>query len=333
MEGRTVETARKIGLIGCGRIAQDHFKAIDTLESARLAAVCDVNEASARSVGEQYNCAWYTYYRDMIAHEELDAVVICTPPKEHAAMVKYALVNGLHVLCEKPFAIKRKEAEDMSAASRKSGKLLMMASKFRFAEDVVKTKAILESGLIGKVVLFENVFCSKVDMTKRWNSDKKVSGGGVLIDNGAHSADIARFLLGPIGQIQAQFGCQVQKMNVEDTARIYFRTKSKVMGTIDLSWSLNKDIPNYISIYGTEGTLHCGWKESKYKLHEKQEWQVFGSGYNKHQAFLSQMSNFVDCMNGVAKPIITDKDGLESVKVIETAYASSKVDKWMEVAG
>ena len=326
-----METTRKIGLIGCGRIAQDHLKALDTLANARIAAVCDVNPDAAKSVGEQYKCPHHADYKEMIGREDLDAVVICAPPNEHAKMAKYALSRGLHVLCEKPFAVTKKDAESMCAAAKKAKRLLMMASKFRFADDVVKAKAIIESGLLGRVVLFENVFCSKVDMTKRWNAVKKVSGGGVLIDNGAHSVDIARFLLGPVGQIQAQFGCQVQPLGVEDTARIFLQTKSRVMGTVDLSWSLNKDMPNYISIYGTDGTLHVGWRESKYKRHEKAEWEKFGDGYNKHQAFLSQISHFVDCINGKAKPIITDVDGLESVKAIETAYESSKVNKWMEV--
>ena len=168
-------------------------------------------------------------------------------------------------------------------------------------------------------------------MTKRWNSNKRISGGGVLIDNGAHSVDIARFLLGPIALTQAQFGCQIQRVPVEDTARIYFQSKSKVMGTIDLSWSLNKDTPSYISIYGTEGTLLIGWKSSQYKLHEKDNWQVFGSGYDKQRAFSNQGKHFIECITRGIKPIITDVDGFESVKVIEKAYESGRMNKWIRV--
>ncbi|UCD55386.1 MAG: Gfo/Idh/MocA family oxidoreductase [Candidatus Omnitrophota bacterium] len=320
-----------IALIGCGRIAQEHLKAFTKIKNTRIQSVSDNMREKAESFAEQYGCSAYTDYRDMIRSEKLDAVIICTPPNVHSKISILAMSRGLHVLCEKPFALNEREAENMCRSAKKNKVVLMMASKFRFTNDVVKAKAIIESGFLGRPLLFENVFCSKVNMTERWNSKRRISGGGVLIDNGTHSVDIARFLLGPIIFIQAQFGCQVQKIPVEDTARIYFQGKSKIMGTIDLSWSLNKDAPNYMSIYGTEGTLLIGWKSSKYKLHEKNKWKIFGTGYDKQKAFLNQGRHFIDCITHKAKPIITPIDGLESVKVIEKVYESSRMNKWIKV--
>jgi len=208
----------------------------------------------------------------------------------------------------------------------------MMASKFRFVDDVVRAKGMLQSGFLGKPVLFENIFCSRVDMSKRWNSRKRISGGGVLVDNGTHSVDIARFLLGPIAYVQAQFGFQIQDIAVEDTATLYLRSTGGVMGTVDLSWSINKEVDSYINIYGTEGTACIGWRESKYKLYEKDKWETFGKGYDKLESFLNQINHFIDCIIYRKKPIISALDGLESVRVIETAYWSSRVNKWMKVA-
>lgn len=321
----------KIAVIGCGRIAQEHLNAFSKIENVKIQAVADEVTEKARSVAEQYKCNVYTDYKDMLNSEQLEAVVICTPPDLHARIAIFAMKHGLNVLCEKPFALSSAEAQEMCSCTKENKLILMMASKFRFVEDVVKARTIIESGLLGKLVLFENVFCSKVDMTTRWNSQKNISGGGVLIDNGAHSVDIARFLLGPIALIQAQFGCQVQDIPVEDTARIYFQSRLGVMGTIDLSWSITKDLPCYISVYGTEGTLLIGWKSSQYKLHGKQDWEVFGSGYSKHQAFESQSRHFVNCIRKTEKPIITGIDGCESVKVIERAYESGRMNKWLKV--
>ncbi len=320
-----------IALVGCGRISQEHMGVFAKIENVKIKAVSDTTLEKAKSTAEQYSCSAYTDYKKMINSENLNAIVICTPPNTHSKISIFAMSRNLHVLCEKPFALNKAEAESMCRSAKENKVVLMMASKFRFTDDVVEAKALVESGTLGSIVLFENVFCSKVDMTKRWNARRKISGGGVLIDNGTHSVDIARFLLGPIAFIQAQFGCQIQPIPVEDTARIYFQSKSKVMGTIDLSWSLNKDAPSYISIYGTEGTLLIGWKSSKYKLHEKDKWEVFGTGYDKQKSFLNQSRHFIGCITRRTKPIITPIDGLESVKVIEKVYESSRMNKWIKV--
>ena len=128
--------------------------------------------------------------------------------------------------------------------------------------------------------------------------DPLISGGGVLIDNGTHSVDIMRYFLGPLAEIQVIEGKRVQGIAVEDTVRLYVRSSAGVMGNIDLSWSINKELPHYISIYGSEGTIIVGWKESRYKRAADKDWIVFGKGYDKVQAFASQLRNFNAAVRG-----------------------------------
>lgn len=321
-----------MALVGCGRIAQSHLQAITEIEECRLQGVVDVREDAARSVADQYGSKAFTDYRQLLDENELDAVVVCTPPNTHTEIVTFFLEQGIHVLCEKPLAVNSHEAAELVQIAEDKSCLLMMASKFRYVDDVVKAKGIVESGILGDVVLFENVFCSKVDMRGRWNSRKEIAGGGVLIDNGSHSVDIARFLLGPIMRVQAEEGKRVQKCEVEDTARLYFRTQSDAMGAVDLSWSIHKERESYIDLFGTEGALSIGWKCSKYRQNETLNWISFGKGYDKSSAFRKQIQNFADSLTGSAMPLITAKDSLESVKVIESAYRSVSMNKWIEVS-
>ncbi|MFN9721310.1 MAG: Gfo/Idh/MocA family protein, partial [Planctomycetota bacterium] len=190
---------------------------------------------------------------------------------------------------------------------------------------------ILDSGILGDIVLYENTFAGFCDMSKRWNSNPSISGGGVLIDNGTHSVDILRFLLGSITELQVVEGRRIQNLPVEDTAQIFARTESGAMGIIDLSWSLNKVRADFISVYGSQGTLSVGWKESKYRLAEQKDWTVFGNGYDKVAAFGNQIKNFGGAICGTEELIITPVDAIASVRVIETAYAALRSENWHQV--
>lgn len=322
----------RVGVIGCGRIAQDHLQSYKSLSAAELVAVADPIANLASEIAAQYQCNAYTDYRDMLASGSIEAVSICTPPVTHADIMLEAIGRGVHVLCEKPLTIQLRDAEKVLLAVQKSDLILMMASKFRFVNDVIKAKSLIDAGVIGRPVFFENAFCSRVDMRGRWNAVKAIAGGGVLFDNATHSVDIARFLMGPIASVQAEHGIRAQDIEVEDTSRLCFHSAGGVLGTVDVSWSVNKEQDAYISVHGTDGTLTIGWKESKYRLHEKPDWVVFGEGYSKKAAFLNQIGHFLQCVRGEQSPLITPLDGLESVRVIEAAYRSSTLNsKWMNL--
>jgi predicted dehydrogenase len=105
------------------------------------------------------------------------------------------------------------------------------------------------------------------------------------------------------------------------------------VGTVDLSWSIDKQQANYISIYGSQGALHVGWKESKYRGASGADWVVFGNGYDKTQAFRRQIENFAAAICGRERLRITAADALASVEVVEAAYRSLHESKWRSVNG
>jgi len=326
-------TALRFAVVGCGRIAQAHLAAIASIPEVKLAAVVDVREAAAKAVAEQYRCEAISDFKDPRVAAAADAVVICTPPQTHAEISRHFLERGIHVMAEKPITIKSADAKVLARLAEEKGRVLMMASKFRYVPDVMKAKALVESGALGKIVLYENAFCSKVAMGERWNAQPEVAGGGVLIDNGCHSADIARYLLGPIAFVHAHRGIAAQQLQVEDTVRINFRTGGGTVGTVDLSWSLNKESDVYLALYGTQGTLFVGWKESRYRQDGNSAWMQFGSGYDKVAAFRGQIENFAATIGRRAAPLITVQDALASVEVVEAAYESMHRDSWVKVGG
>jgi len=126
-------------------------------------------------------------------------------------------------------------------------------------------------------------------------------------------------------------GKRVQGLPVEDTVRIFVHSVSGVMGSIDLSWSLNKELDSYLNIYGSHGTIAVGWKESKYRQSSSSDWIVFGKGYDKVQAFRSQLNNFARAIRGKEMLLITAEDALASVEAIEAAYNSLRRVHWTAV--
>lgn len=321
----------RFGVIGCGRIAQSHLQALATIPEAKLTVAVENRKSAGEAVAAEYKCALYADHADPKLAEQVDAVIVCTPPNLHHDIVKHFLERGVHVLCEKPLTIASQEARDLVAQARDRELTLMMASKFRYVDDIIKAKAIVESGILGRIILYENSFCSKIAMGDRWNAVKSVSGGGVLIDNGSHSADIARYLLGPIMDVQAQPGLPTQGLDVEDTVRVQFLTQGGVIGTFDLSWSITKETPHYVQVFGSEGTLQIGWSGSKYRQDGSSKWVPFGTGYDKLKAFSRQLLNFIGCLKGREAPVISAEDSMASVQVIETAYRSASRNNWLRV--
>jgi predicted dehydrogenase len=321
----------RFGFVGAGAIAQAYAQAFATSNECEFVAVTDTALEAARTMSDAYGCKSYPSLQAMIESAKIDAAVVCTPPAAHRDICVDLLQRKIPVLCEKPLSTDAKNARVIIDAARRSGVKFTMASKFRYVEDVAKAKAIVTAGLLGEIILFENAFTSRVDMSNRWNSNADVSGGGVLIDNGTHSVDLVRYFLGPIADVQVVEGKRSQGLAVEETVRIFVRSVAGVLGSIDLSWSINKEQESYINIYGTHGTLWIGWKESRYRQSGAREWVVFGKGYNKVQAFRSNIDNFARAIRGEEALLIDADDALASVEVIEAAYADLRRSHWIAV--
>lgn len=321
----------RVGLVGAGGIAQAYAQAFSESPLADVTAVADVRPEAARSLAERLECPSYPSWQEMLDRGGCQAVLVLTPPSTHPEICLGFLERGIPVLCEKPLAIDLAGARRMVEAAEAAGTVLTMASKFRYVEDVIRGKSVVSSGILGEIILFENSFTSYVDMSSRWNADPGTSGGGVLIDNGTHSVDLVRYFLGPIAEVQAVEGKNVQGLPVEDTVRIFVRSLGGVMATVDLSWSLNKELDSFIDIYGSHGTIRVGWKESKYRQVGSADWVVFGRGYRKIQALRRQIDNFARALRGEEPLLITAEDAIASVEVVEAAYRSLRDSNWVPV--
>jgi len=307
------------------------MQALEDCHEATLVGVADIRAEAARAMAERVRCQSYNGADQMATHCPLDAVIVCTPPVTHPDICVRFLRNKIHVLCEKPLSISLQRAQVMMDTARKAGMKLMMASKFRYVDDVVQARSIVASGVLGELLLCDNVFATRVEMASRWNSMPEVSGGGVLIDNGTHSVDLMRYFLGPLAKVHVLEAKRSQGLRVEDTVVMLVRSANGVIASIDLSWVINKQRDSYLDIYGSRGTLSVGWKQSKHFDYSRGEWVVFGNGYHKLAAFRKQIENFSHVIRGEEAPLITNEDAIASVSVVEAAYKALRKDEWVPV--
>jgi predicted dehydrogenase len=321
----------RFGIVGAGAIAHAYLQAFEHFGRAKLVAVADCRLEAAQRTAERMHCKSFDRYERMLEECNLDAAIVCTPPVSHPEISIYLMKNKIHVLCEKPFSIDAASAQRMVAVAREEGVKLTMASKFRYVDDVISAKSIVASGVLGDLILFENVFANRVDMTSRWNSVPEISGGGVLIDNGTHSVDLMRYFLGPLAEVHALEGRRSQGLRVEDTVSLFVRSLSGVICNIDLSWSMAKHRDSFLDIYGTRGAVSIGWKRSSHLDFAHGKWMAFGNGYSKIQAFRSQLANFSNAILGEEPLLITAEDAIASVCIIESAYKALHLDQWIPV--
>lgn len=324
-------TPLRFAIVGAGAIAQAYAQALLAAPDATVVAVVDPRAEAAKALAEPFGA---TAYADVSELTGVDAAVVCTPPATHADICCALLEAGVAVLCEKPLSVNLADAHRIVGAAKASGAALSMASKFRYVPDLIKARSLVAGGLLGSVVWLESVFSGSIDMSKRWNADPDISGGGVLIDNGTHSVDIVRYLVGPVTEVLALEGARVDGLRVEDTATLLLHTESGVQAHVTLSWTVDRMADHYLVVTGHEGTLEVGWRRSRYKRRAAPEWVEFGSGYDKIAAFANQIANFSGLVRGTEQSLVSIDDALASVAVIEAAYASLRAGAgWTPVPG
>ena len=193
------------GILGTGRIASDFAEALHVTPGAELVAVASRTLDKAQEFGDKYHVdACYGTYQELADADGVDAIYIGTPHPMHVENALMALHGGKAVLCEKPFTINRREAEQVVELARSKGLFLMEAMWSRFMPSIVEVKRIIASGEIGKVHQFSADFGFRATVNPAHRVHNMALGGGALLDLGIYPLSLAADLLGPISSVYAQ---------------------------------------------------------------------------------------------------------------------------------
>jgi perosamine synthetase len=316
----------RIGIVGCGQMGRWHLDSYKSNPRVEVVAFADTDFAKAQMLSKEASGVAYESHKAMIQHEKLDGVSVCTVPSTHRDIVVDMLNTGVEVLCEKPLAISPDQAQEMVDAAKNRNLLVLAGFKFRFFEEVSKAKEIIQKGEIGKILNFRLMFGGNLDAVGSWYSQKEVSGGGVIMDNGSHAVDLVRYLFGEVKTVSALINTY-QAISVEDTAKLSLFMEGGFFGTIDLSWNLPVPSSTYLEIYGEDGTILLKSDGIAYKFKMWNEWKTIPNQLNVKEAFSRQINHFVDSIVRHKSTIVNNEDGLRTQIILEAAYKSAMIGK------
>jgi predicted dehydrogenase len=228
----------RVGVVGLGKMGLLHSGIFNQLESSTLVAVVE-REGLTSNLLKVYlpHISVYRDYEEMLKREELDIAAITTPVFLHKPIIEVALEHDCHVFVEKPLALDGDECRSVLHTGG-NGKTQVGYNR-RFLETFKMAKGIVDNSSLGELTflrsrMFETQVLRK---EKGWRFDRSKSGGGVIIDLGAHVIDLLHYLVGPLSSVQGM-GRSIYSDNVDDYASINLQFVDGLIGSLELSWSI-----------------------------------------------------------------------------------------------
>ena len=325
----------KIGVIGLG-MGRWHLNNYLRCRNAEVIALCDIDKGLLRSVAEACHIPHtFTEIEQCLALEDLDAVTVALPNHLHRPVTMAALDAGKHVLVEKPMAMNAMEAQRMVDAAARAQRILMMHFNYRFKPEFFFMKRHIESGALGGIYFGRTCYVRRRGMPRpgSWFAQKKLSGGGALVDIGVHCLDLALWLMDypevmeVHGAVYAKFGPEQAKkegkiFDVDDLATGLIRFRNGATLLLEASWASNIGTNEvYTELYGTQGGFSNreGWKI--FTEQNGAQLDCIPSGLPDVE---TPQQHFVSCIEEGKKPICPGEHGLMVQKILDGIYASSE---------
>jgi predicted dehydrogenase len=249
-----------------------HLSMIRAHPDVSVDAVVDSTAYALDVLSKYTGLRTFSDYDQMLAEVDLDAVIIATPTRLHAAMVRSALERGIHVFCEKPLCLTSAESEALAELAARRGLVTQVGYHNRFVGAFQEVKRLLDAGAIGQVnhVLAE-AYGPVVLKAKgsTWRSQKS-EGGGCLYDYAAHPIDLVTWFMGaPVGVGGTALG-QVFSQETEDEVFSTLFFPDGVSGQVSVNWSdeSHRKMTTQITLWGTQGRIHADRQECQVYLRE-----------------------------------------------------------------
>jgi UDP-N-acetyl-2-amino-2-deoxyglucuronate dehydrogenase len=332
----------RFALAGCGRIAANHFAAIEKHgDRAELVDVCDSAPDALKSAVARTGATGHASFTDLLRSTKADIVVLATPSGLHPEQAIETALAGFHVMTEKPMATRWQDGIRMVRACDEAAVRLFVVKQNRRNATLQLLKRAVDKRRFGRIYMVNiNVFWSRpqdyydsAGWRGTWEYD-----GGAFMNQASHYVDLLDWLIGPIESIQAYTGTLARHIEVEDTGVMSIRWRSGALGSMNVTMlTYPKNLEGSITILGEKGTVRIGgvavneiqhWEfaepdadDENIKDASYQTTSVYGFGHPLYY------DNVIKVMRGEAEPETDGREGLKSLETLIATYLSARDGK------
>lgn len=261
----------RIAVVGLGKMGLSHFSMVNAHPETDAIA-CDGSRFLVDILSKNITAPIYKDYDALLAGEKLDAVVIATPSKFHAPMVRTALEKGIHVFCEKPFCLNLADSAALTALAAEKGLIAQVGYHYRYVGAFREMKRLLDAGAIGTVThVMAEAYGPVVLRPKRatWRTDKS-EGGGCLYDYAAHPLNLLNWFFGAPDRVLGSVLGQVFSESTDDEVFSTLQWNEGPTAQLSVNWSdeSHRKMSTKLSMIGTNGRLYADRQECQLYLRE-----------------------------------------------------------------
>lgn len=327
-----------IGVIGVGAISRHHFTGYKNVsDRANVVAICDIDPVKAEQAAKDNGAKCYTDYHQLLNDPDVDAVDIILPHTLHYPVAKDCILAKKHVLMEKPMTVVSADALDLIHLAQANGVKFTVAENTRFIAGYTDTENIIHND-IGDI-RFVRTFISGTEVyrlvnTDLWKGRIDGSGGGSIIDAGAHSFFLLKWMFGEIEDVQVFKEKLVPQSQVEDNAIVAGHFKKGGIFAVETSFTVEAPWNERLEVYGSTGTVIVDQLRNPPVVIYHGRPDVEGSTvatvpYNptgwKYVSIAAGASDFVNAIWEDRPTKVNPMDGYYAVRVIEKAYESASL--------
>lgn len=285
----------KTGIIGCGGIAKLHLTHMAAMENVEISALAAGNSQRLAEAGEIAPSArQYRDWKEMLAEESLDALLVCVTPDRHEGIEQAAAQKGIHLYVEKPLELEEARAQAIADAIRSAGILCSVGYQERYSPAMDAVRAALQMGKIGGIGHIIGRWIGDMPGVAWWRS--KATSGGQIVEQSTHIFDALRFLFGEVSSVRCRalpgkFPASVSDVERGSCAELTFQ--NGMLATVLTGCYLSDSVSDVgFTVYGESGRIEYEWGRAASIIRKSGE-ETTAAG-NTHRASLEAFFQAID---------------------------------------